>query len=284
MASNTYSAIVSDIDGTLLKRFDSRVSERMRSAARRAMEAGCLFSIATGRMFDSAWKIHREIGANGIMICHQGAMAVDAVSGETLREARLLEDVAAEAISFFTEREMRVRVYLKRKLAVSAIDDDHEAYASRNGATLLAYSDLLALAKHRPLCVLGIADPESMDEQVLELRGGIGNSALITRSLPHFCEVASPNAGKDKALQWISERQGISKERFVAFGDGLGDVDMLKWAGLGIAVGTDDSQVLESADEAVSGPEKHGVGLKINDMLDSGMLIGSLVDSGDPMF
>jgi hypothetical protein len=42
--------------------------------------------------------------------------------------------------------------------------------------------------------------------------------------------------GKSRALQWVCDRLGLRRERTVACGDAQNDLDMLRWAGLGVAV------------------------------------------------
>ena len=70
----------------------------------------------------------------------------------------------------------------------------------------------------------------------------------VTRSLPNFCEILHPDAGKDKALSWLCDFLGLQSTESVAFGNGYNDVQMLTWAGLGVAVGDAVPEVLEVAD------------------------------------
>ena len=100
MSNGPFSAIVSDIDGTLLTRVNDQISERLKAAVAEVTSRGIPFSLSTGRMRRSAWKVHREIGANATMICYQGAMAVDAETNTLLRHERLDESTAFAAIEF----------------------------------------------------------------------------------------------------------------------------------------------------------------------------------------
>ena len=70
----------------------------------------------------------------------------------------------------------------------------------------------------------------------------------ISKSLPHFLEFASPDVTKAAGLEFVAERLGFSAERTVAFGDGENDVELLDWAGYGIAVANADERLLAIAD------------------------------------
>lgn len=73
-------------------------------------------------------------------------------------------------------------------------------------------------------------------------------------------EITARHADKGSALQLITELLGASREETVAFGDGLNDVAMLRWAGHGVSVGPyAPPEVRRSAQEHVEGPESLGV-------------------------
>ena len=261
-----YSAIVSDIDGTLISSVDKTFSDRLKSAVQGVIQSGFKFSLATGKPLYSAWKCHQQIAANGPLICYQGAMAVEAETGDILRHERLDEDAAEAAISFFEKRGFQTRVYIDDTVWVSKLDDDYVAYVKRNNSKIGLEPDLKILAKQLPILVLGIAEPTVVSKHVTDIDELTGETALVTRSLPRFCEVGSPNAGKANALQWLADREGIKSDDFVAFGDDLGDAEMLSWAGLGIAVETGNPSVIAAADETVPGPDDDGVAKKLESL------------------
>ena len=63
-----------------------------------------------------------------------------------------------------------------------------------------------------------------------------------------YIEIADPGVSKGGALEWLCERLGVPRERTVACGDGHNDVDMLRWAGLGVAVAEAAPDVQAAAD------------------------------------
>ena len=272
MSNGPFSAIVSDIDGTLLTRVNGNISPRLKAAVAEVMNRGIPFSISTGRMRRSAWIVHQEIGANATMICYQGAMAVDAETNTLLRHERLDEPTAAAAIEFFKERGLDIRVYVDDEVFVSHQNEEDFDYAQRNRAKLVEVDDLFPLAAQEPTVVLGICHASEMGEHVDDIAGLLGSSAEVTHSLPHFCEIGSPKAGKVRALRWLAEHYGLESSDYVTFGDGLGDLEMIRWAGRGYAVGDAHPMVVEAAEQHIPGPDSEGVAMELERLIGDGML------------
>ena len=272
MSNGPFSAIVSDIDGTLLTRINGNISPRLKAAVAKVTNRGIPFSISTGRMRRSAWHVHNEIGANATMICYQGAMAIDAETNTVLRHERLDQSTAAAAIELFRDREMDVRVYVDDEVFVSRLNDVDFDYAQRHHATLVAVDDLLPLASRQPTVILGICHPNEMGEHVDAANNLLGSSAEVTRSLPHFCEVGSPHAGKVRALHWLADRYGLEASDYVTFGDGLGDLEMIRWSGRGYAVGDAHPLVNEAAEEHIGGPDGEGVAMELERLCEDSWL------------
>ena len=272
MNNRPFSAIVSDIDGTLLTRVNDRISERLKTAVAEVTSRGIPFSLSTGRMRRSAWIVHQEIGANATMICYQGAMAVDAATNTLLRHERLDESTAAAAIQFFKDRGLDIRIYVDDNVYVSHQNEEDFDYAQRNHAKLVKVDDLFPLAKREPTVVLGISPPSEMNEHVEDIARMLGNSAEVTHSLPHFCEIGSPRAGKVRALRWLADRHGLEASDFVTFGDGLGDLEMVRWAGRGYAVGNAHPMVIDAAKDHIPGPDIEGVAIELEQLSQNGML------------
>ena len=272
MNDGPFSAIVSDIDGTLLSRINGKISDRLKAAVAEVTSMGIPFSISTGRMKRSAWHVHEEIGANATMICYQGAMAIDSQTNTELRHERLDEATAAAAIEFFKKRELEIRVYVDDDIFVTDQNDEDFDYAQRNHAKLVEVDDLFPLAARKPTVVLGICHPGEMGEHVADISELMGSSAEVTRSLPHFCEVGSPKAGKVRALKWLAERYEREPADYITFGDGLGDLEMIRWAGRGYAVGDAHPEVIAAAKTHIPGPASEGVTIELETLIANGKL------------
>ena len=73
----------------------------------------------------------------------------------------------------------------------------------------------------------------------------------MTRSQAGYIEFTDAAVSKSGALEWLCDRLGVARGRVVTLGDGMNDVDMLEWAGLGVAVAEAAAPVRAAADLVV---------------------------------
>ena len=81
----------------------------------------------------------------------------------------------------------------------------------------------------------------------------------ISKSLPYFLEFASPNVTKAAGLDFVAEHVGFPREQTVAFGDGENDIELVEWAGYGVAVANAHERVRELADFVCPSVDEEGV-------------------------
>jgi len=251
---------------------DLVLSPRLRAAAARVREAGAVITIATGRMLRSARPFALKLGANGPAICYQGAVTFLPDDGRIVRHTRLEPAVARDALTLLERTDAQVNVYIDDDIYVAGVDEWAEGYAARMKVALNIAESLTPLAERRPTLLLAVAEPQEMEALVVNVRAALGDRAKVTRSLPHFCEIAAKEAGKDRAVAAIAASMGIGQERVVAFGDGEGDAPMLEWAGLGLAVEDGHPDALVAGDSTVAAPAKDGVANVLEDLLAKGMI------------
>jgi hydroxymethylpyrimidine pyrophosphatase-like HAD family hydrolase len=74
---------------------------------------------------------------------------------------------------------------------------------------------------------------------------------------------------KASGLAFLAEHLGFARERTVAFGDGENDVELLEWAGYGVAVANSHERVLAVADFMCPPVDEEGVAQVIEAFLHS---------------
>ena len=78
----------------------------------------------------------------------------------------------------------------------------------------------------------------------------------------------SASRAASSALEQIRSRLGIPRERTVAGGDGFNDVEMLTWAGRGVAMGQAAQGVRAVADEVAPSVYEDGAAVVLESLLD----------------
>ena len=74
-----------------------------------------------------------------------------------------------------------------------------------------------------------------------------------------WLDIAPDGVNKATAMEWVREQLGVPLERTVAIGDGRNDIDMLEWAGRGVAMGQAPSDVIAVADEVARAVRDDGL-------------------------
>ncbi len=225
-----------DVDDTILDR-SLVFSPRTRAAVRDVIDAGFMVTLSTGRMFQSALPYARELGIDLPLICYQGALVKDPVSGEVLFHQPVPLEAARQVIQIVRRWGLHINAYVDDNLYVERATPEAERYVRIARVSLHVVGDLLAFLKAPPTKLVVVSDEPTTDKVIGELRAVFGETLYITESLPMFCEIAHPRCNKGTALEMLATHLGVAREEVVAIGDGLNDLEMVEWAGLGVAMG-----------------------------------------------
>jgi Cof subfamily protein (haloacid dehalogenase superfamily) len=213
-----------------------------------AHDAGIRVILVTGRMFRSVRPYAQAAGITDPVICYQGAVVADPVSGRFLRHEPIPLELAREAIAAVQAEGYPLNCYVDDELYVAEHTSASESYASFQNLEVHAVGDLLAWLKEPPTKLVAVGDPVELDALEQRLLDHFAGRMYISKSLPYFLEFASPEVTKGTGLAFLAEHLGFSREETVAFGDGENDVELLEWAGYGVAVENAHPRVLMVAD------------------------------------
>ena len=120
-----------------------------------------------------------------------------------------------------------------------------------------------------PTKLVVIDDPGVLDGLEMRMQARFAGRLYISKSLPYFLEFASPQVTKATGLNFLAEHLGFARERTVAFGDGENDVELVGWAGYGVAVANAHARVKELADLVCPSVDEEGVAQVLEAYLDS---------------
>jgi hydroxymethylpyrimidine pyrophosphatase-like HAD family hydrolase len=243
---------VCDLDRTLISG-DAEFTPRTLAAMDAARAAGIHMLIATGRMFRSV-RPYLDLGhLTDPVVCYQGALVADPVSGEHLLHEPIPLDVAREAIAALEAAGYPPNCYVDDGLAVSKQTPYSEAYAAFQHIPVAEVGDLLGWLERPPTKLVAVGEAPD----------------LATTSLPWLLELGHSGVSKATGAAFVAHRLGLEQHKIVAFGDGENDVEMIEWAGFGISVELGHERLRASADWICPGPEDDGVAQVIEAFLNS---------------
>jgi hypothetical protein len=225
--------------------------------------------VATGRMFRSVRPYLEQAGIEDPVVCYQGAAVADPRTGEFLRHEPIPLELARETITVLQDEGFHVNCYVNDELYVAEVTAEADRYAGFQNLPLHAVGDLAAWISEPPTKLVTIDDPDVLDGLEARMKEGFAGRLYISKSLPFFLEFASPEVTKASGLEFLSEHLGFTAERTVAFGDGENDVELLEWAGFGVAVANAHPRVLAVADWVCPSAAEEGVAQVMDALLDS---------------
>jgi Cof subfamily protein (haloacid dehalogenase superfamily) len=267
--NQTYSLVALDIDGTMIGE-DRQIKPELVQAIIRVQSAGAVVSVSTGRTLKPALRIAEEARAAGPVICFQGAMTYDQVTKTTIRHERLDQDVATQAITALLKVVPEVMMFLGDDVWVEKRSDWTTSYGERMGIAIRDIDSLISMADKKPTAIVGVGEPAIVEPLVVTLHSQMNGSALVTHSLPMFCEVEAIGAGKDLAVAHLANLLSINRDGVIAIGDGKGDQSMIEWAGLGVAIEDGHPDAISSADQVIAIPEHSGLVNFLNELSNAG--------------
>jgi Cof subfamily protein (haloacid dehalogenase superfamily) len=220
-------------------------------------------------MFRSVRPYLEQAGIDDPVVCYQGAVVADPRTGEFLRHEPIPLELAREAISAVQLEGFHVNCYVDDELYVEEITPEAERYAGFQHLPVHAVGDLAAWLSAPPTKLVAIDEPDVLDGLEERMKERFAGRLYISKSLPYFLELASPEVTKASGLVFLAEHLGFTAERTVAFGDGENDAELLDWAGFGVAVANAHPRVLDAADWVCPSAAEEGVAQVIESLLDS---------------
>jgi Cof subfamily protein (haloacid dehalogenase superfamily) len=248
---------------------DAVLRSRTRAAIAATLTAGIHVVLVTGRMFQAVRPYARAAGIEDPVVCYQGAVVAEPISGRWLRHVPIPLELAREAIAAVNEEGFGLNCYVGDELYVAEITPEARRYADFQDLELHPVGDLLEWLEQPPTKLVVIGDPLVLDGLEQRMLERFGRRLYISKSLPYFLEFASPEVTKAAGLEFVAEHLGFTRECTVAFGDGENDVELVDWSGYGVAVENADERVKELADLICPSVDEEGVAQVLEAYLDS---------------
>ena len=266
-----YRLIAIDLDGTFLDE-DSKISPRNKRAVREAAKRGVMITVSTGRMYRTSLPYVRELELNTDwpMINYHGALIKTTESGKVLHYRPVKNSLAAAIADYAEEQGYHVNAFIDDRLYIEAENEFSRYYQSIADVELEAVGKLAPFLKQRgedtaKLTIINwngrIGDIEK------DLLTRYGDKIVALQSLPYFLEITDRRATKGQALHWLASRLGIGPGEIIAFGDSYNDLDMIQFAGLGVAMANARPEVRQAADLITASNTEDGVAKVIEDYI-----------------
>jgi Cof subfamily protein (haloacid dehalogenase superfamily) len=219
---------------------------------RQAVKQGVIITIATGRSFAAALPYARQLELDVPIITYNGALIRSALSGETFYHQPVDEESAAEILAMCREHKWYVQVYIDDLLYIKEPNEKSAYYEQSCGIQAIPVGERLFSMSGAPTKMLIVEEPNKLAEIKPLLQDRFKDSVRLTTSHPRFLEINQHGVHKGAALSFLAKRFTIERHETMAIGDSLNDLDMIKAAGFGVAMGNAADSVKQAA-QAVTG-------------------------------
>ena len=254
----TIKLLMVDLDDTLLGA-DIEISAANRRALAEASRLGVSVTLASGRMFSSMRPYAEELGIEMPLIAYNGALARP-LTGTDLWHHPLDSVTALEILDHLSAKPVVVNLYLNDRLYVREMNQRVTAYGANARVQATPVGDLAAfLGSGRPTKMLAIGEPALLKQLCLAMSASLTGRAEFAISKPHYLEIMAPGISKGAALRHLVGYFDLDVSEVMAIGDGPNDLDMLRTAGIGVAVGNAPPEVLAGVKYVVSSSDHDGV-------------------------
>jgi len=247
-----------DLDDTLLDKTTS-VSPRARAAIREAVKQGVTVTISTGRMYQSAVRYARQLELDVPIITYNGALIKSCFSEETFFQRPIEQETATKVLTLFRERGWYIQSYINDVLYVDEINNRAQNYEKLASVKAYAIGEKLYTPQEGPLKMLAIAEPKEIDCIRETLKSTFNGSICVANSKPTYLEIIDPTVNKGRALSFLAQKLNIGQQEIMAVGDSNNDLDMIQFAGFGVAMGNASDNVKAAAQAVTLRNDEDGV-------------------------
>lgn len=264
--------LVLDIDGTIAGE-SNEIRQPVLKAIQAAQDRGVQVAIATGRMYRSALRFHRDVGSTLPLLAYQGAWIQDPATQQLHRHWPVAQQTAHQLLDYFEQpqlmRLLSVHLYINDQLYVRELTKETLIYSERSGIEPIPVGDLRQVLTNEPTKVLALSDDTNVIDQLLgSLRQQYTPAELyLTKSVATFFEATNPFVNKGIGVRYLAELLGIAAANVMTIGDNFNDVEMLEYAGVGVAMGNAPPEVKSIAQWVAPSVEQDGAAAAIEEFV-----------------
>ncbi|MEP6755377.1 MAG: HAD hydrolase family protein, partial [Chthonomonadales bacterium] len=137
---------------------------------------------------------------------------------------------------------------------------------SQTGSEMNVIGDLRQFDGREPTKLILIDTPELTDRLQIEMQSQFGETAYVTKTNIEYLEFMNPQANKGAALAVTCSKLEIAREYTFAVGDGHNDLQMVQWAGVGVAMGNAREELKLVANRVIGHYNEDGLAIYLEEL------------------
>jgi Cof subfamily protein (haloacid dehalogenase superfamily) len=271
-----YKLIAIDIDGTLLNS-RGELSARTKDVVRRVTSSGVEVVLTSGRVSESVSFIANEVNASKYIICDNGALIYDNDEKGIISASYINKDTVLKLVETCVENNIYYMVFTTKRIivrdlkhmALAFYKKRHNLKEETSGMAEIVFGGIeLIKESEEPFTRIVVCDQDRViyNSIVHKLQSFDGVELM---AVPHvsnkiirdgdreifisysYAELLAKGTNKWTAITKLADKLNIKHDEVMAIGDNFNDIEMIKNAGLGVAV-SNGSPVAKAVAEVIA--------------------------------
>lgn len=264
-----------DIDGTLMGK-DKILTKRTKEILAKALDQGIHIVVASGRALQAVPEELLELPGMEYVITSNGSSIFRLSDGKRIFRRDMTTEQIRELLAFYEAYDCPMEAFIGGVPYTSrAYFENPQNFGA--GPASVEYvrttrhpvSDMSHFVKEHENEIEGINFIVHDMELKAKMRRSLEafEGLYVTSSVPRYIEISHGSVCKGSALEWLAMELEIPREQIAAFGDGENDLEMIQYAGFGVAMGNGVPLLKEAADFVASSCADDGVACVLEQLL-----------------
>ncbi len=267
-----------DLDGTLLDS-DKKISEENLKALETLEKSGIPVTIFTGRSFVASEEYFGAISSDIPAVFQNGAFISTIKTHKIIKKVTLSYTCASQIVRFAKKHNLFSMAFTHFMEPPDMVYDqempspsNYKSYFERNDYRMVKVPDIIACIGEEIGEVALVGDFNKIKTIGKEMNCSkftMVLSTLFTNNNEGFVELFGPRCGKEKALDFLLKKLGISRAEAAFIGDNYNDLEALKVVGHPIVMGNDytPNELINIAKYVTSSNDENGVARAIKEYI-----------------
>ncbi|MCM1082326.1 MAG: Cof-type HAD-IIB family hydrolase [Clostridium sp.] len=254
--------LVLDIDGTLVNS-KKEITKKTRDAIIDIQKKGHIVALASGRPYCGMEQYAKAIELDsfgGYALSYNGGLILNCRTHEAVYQNMIPKRYAKPIYEYARENNIGMITYQDSYAVTGTPVDAYMEYEARlNNLKIKQVGDFIGYVDFDMVKCLLTAEPELAAEHEKKLAHMLGSELNVFRSEEYFIEITTKDVDKAKSLSILLDIIDMEQKDCICCGDGFNDLTMIKFAGVGAAMGNAQQIIKDNADYITASCDEDGI-------------------------
>ena len=261
-----YKLIALDMDGTLLRE-DKTISSITQEEKQKAKEKGVKIVLASGRPVEGIQRYLEQlnlISGEDFVVSYNGAIVQNTKTKEIVSRTVLKGTDLHELYALSQELGVNIHAFSQEGCITPKLTKYSILEGEINGIPVVVKNYDEIKDSEEIIKIMMVEEPEILQEAINNLPEYLYEKYTIVRSAPFFLEFLNKEVNKGVGVEALANSLGIKREEVICMGDAGNDEHMIRYAGLGVAMGNAFEEIKAVADFVTKSNNEDGVAYVID--------------------